>query len=454
MSNHLIEISAIDEFSEIIQIPRVAISEQIVRDIRLLNEKEELEPLIRDLIHDYNKTPHGPTEIADIVTTNLHVHGTKKVTGFVLKGKSFKKVTSEDVDHQFSKMRTIPNIGLMIFCAVGDIQDDAQRDFFQCANDGRCDHLIIDATDCARLLIAYNKVCHHDGLPFDKNGRCRNGHAKPDEPILEVPTWKKPGYSVLREEDISYGGAKRYSAVLLTNPYYPPDIIWRIIREKTEEMKRREYYRSPRVKEWWGKTQAHVVWLYIASSLEDVQNFNWRCISCWVDPDLPENLRPHSLNGQETLDGIEISWNKEHRSFDWNLSENQSVPKEVYLKEADSVCRTMIALGKSAIEKFQEYRAGSLAETDLIRYLEALAPEEAVASRQSHVIPISPLECDAYGNACSNLFAVVGNMFLLYSLQGLEKWPQKNRDYLMQDAIKHFLEDEATVVFERKKICG
>jgi hypothetical protein len=454
MDSRPIEISEIDEFSGILQIPRAIISEPIVRNIRSLNEKEELEPLIRDIIHDYNKTPHGPTEIADIVTTNLHVQGKKKVTGFVLKGKSFKKVTSEDVDHQFSKMRTIPNIGLMIFCAVGDIQDDAQRDFFQCAKDGGSDYLIIDATDCARLLIAYGKVCHHDGLPFDADGRCRNSHEKPDELVLEVPTQEKPRYSVLKEEDISHGGAKRYSAVLLTNPHYSPDIIRRIIHEKTEDMKHREYYRSPRVEERWGEAQGSVVWLYIASSLEDVQNFNWRCISCWVDPDLPENLRPNSLNSQETLDGIDISWNKEHRSLDRYLSENQSVPKEVYLMETDSVCRAMITLGKSAIEKFQEYKSGSLAEADMIRYMGALSPQEAEASRQSRAIPRSPLECDAYDNACSNLFAAVDNMFLLYSPLGLKEWSQKKRDPLMQEAIKHFLENEVAVVFERKKICG
>lgn len=448
----LIEISAIDEFSEIQRIPRESISEKIVQNIRSLNEKEELEPLIRNIIHDYNYTPHGPTEIADIISTNLHIHGKKKITGIVLKGKSFTKVSSKDVGHQFLKLSHIPEIGLMIFCAVGIIQDDAQRDFILCAKNAESDYLIIDATDCARLLITYEKICHHDGLPFDSCGRCSSGHEKPTEQILEIPTREMFKYSVLKEGDASYGAAKRYSAILLINPHYSHDIIRSIIREKTEEMKHREYYRNKHVEERWGETQAHVVWLYIASNLEDVQNFNWRCRSCWVDPDLPENLRPHPLNGQENLDEIEVSWNEEYYSFNHYLSQNKSAFKEVYLKKADTVCKTMLTLGDTATEKFQEYSDGSLTELDLIQHMQALALPEAKAFQQSYNIPMPPLECNEYHNVCLNLFAAVDNMFLLYSPLGLEKWSQKERDNLMQKAIDLVEENKIGIVYERKKI--
>ena len=451
MDCRLIEIFEIDEFSEVQRIPKMAISEQIIQNIRSFDEEEVLEPFIQKIIHDYNKTPHGPTEIADIITTNIHVQGKKKVTGIVLKGKSFKKVSSRDVTHQFAKLRTIPNIELMIFCAVGDIQDDAQRDFIQCAADARSAYLIIDATDCARLLIAYGKICQHDGLPFDTSGKCSNGH-KNNELILEIPVQEKPSYNVLKEEDVSHGVAKRYSAILLTNPHYSRDIIRNIIREKTEEMKHREYYRTPRVEERWGKTPAHVVWLYVASSLEDVQNHNWRCTSCWIDPALPEDFRPLLPGDREALDGIEISWNKEYHPLAQYLSEDRNAPKEVYLREADTVCKILIGLGNSAVEKFQAYSAGALSEADLIQHMQALTPQEAEAFQRSHTLPRPPLECDAYGNACSNLSATVDNMFLFYSPRGLGKWPQKNRDYLMREAIELFEENKVAIDYERKKI--
>jgi len=99
-----------------------------------MGEDHEMEKYFRQIIADPTKTPHGPTEIADILSY-LHVKGEKKRTAFVLKGKSFKKITSRDVSHQFIKLRSIPGLGLMVFAAVGDIHDDAKRDFFQAAKD-------------------------------------------------------------------------------------------------------------------------------------------------------------------------------------------------------------------------------------------------------------------------------------------------------------------------------
>jgi len=43
-------------------------------------------------------------------------------------------------------------------------------------------------------------------------------------------------------------------------------------------------------------------------------------------------------------------------------------------------------------------------------------------------------------------------MFLFYSPWGLETWPQKNRDYLMREAIELFEENKVAIDYERKKI--
>src|SRR4030042_5245562 len=142
----LIKIHDIDEFSEIKSIPDSSIHTSILDYVRGLDEKLEIEQFIREILYDPNKTPHGPTEIADILT-DLHVKGNKKLAAFVIKGKSFKKATSKDITHQFAKLRQIPDIGLMVFGAVGNMQDDAQRDFIQTAVDANCDYLMIDVHD-------------------------------------------------------------------------------------------------------------------------------------------------------------------------------------------------------------------------------------------------------------------------------------------------------------------
>ena len=154
----LIKIYEIDEFSEIKAIPDASISEEILANIRNLDEKGEIEHFVREILYGPNETPHGPTEIADILTSHGHIREDKRLVAFILQGKSFKRVSSRDVTHQFAKVRKIPEFGLMVLGAVGNIQDDAQQDFLRAAIAAECDYLIIDAQDWARLFIAYEKI--------------------------------------------------------------------------------------------------------------------------------------------------------------------------------------------------------------------------------------------------------------------------------------------------------
>jgi hypothetical protein len=116
---NLIKIQDIDKLSEVKAIPDAAISAAILSNIRNLDEKTELERFLREILYDPNETPHGPTEIADILTSHVNVRGDKRLAAFVLKGKSFQKVSSRHVTHQFAKLRQISQLSLMVFGAVG-----------------------------------------------------------------------------------------------------------------------------------------------------------------------------------------------------------------------------------------------------------------------------------------------------------------------------------------------
>jgi len=204
----LIKMHEIDEFSEVKAIPDSAITSQIISNIRCLDEKSELEPFIRNIIYDPNSTPHGPTEIADIITTHVHISGEKQLAAFILKGKSFEKVSSKIVTHQFAKTRQIPGLNLMVFLAVGDIQDDAQRDFTQAAIDANSNYIIIDAHDLARLLIGYELICPMDGTPFDDGGNCRKGHIHDEGLKLELNVREKARYTMYNQKDVSVGSLR------------------------------------------------------------------------------------------------------------------------------------------------------------------------------------------------------------------------------------------------------
>jgi hypothetical protein len=177
-AGRLIEVHDIDEFANIDLVPAQSVNDAMLSVISQLNEKTEMEPFIRKILFDPNETAHGPTELADILTTNLHVKGEKCLAGFVLKGKSFNPVSNQHVSHQFEKLATV-GIRVAIFAAVGKIQDEAQRNFSTRAKNEGWLWIIMHAMDLARLFIAYGKICPQDGTPFDnQTQKCKYGHLR------------------------------------------------------------------------------------------------------------------------------------------------------------------------------------------------------------------------------------------------------------------------------------
>ena len=88
----LIKIQDLDQFHEVVNIPEAAITSDVLSNVRQLDERRDLEPMLREILWDPAETPHGPTEIADIVTTKVRIRENRRLAAFVIKGKSFPKV--------------------------------------------------------------------------------------------------------------------------------------------------------------------------------------------------------------------------------------------------------------------------------------------------------------------------------------------------------------------------
>lgn len=447
----LIKIHDIEEFSRIKAIPDASVNDDILTSIRNLDEKNELECFVREILYDPNTTPHGTTEIADILTSHCHIKGKKFLAAFVLKGKSYNKVSSKSVTHQFMKLRQVAEIGLMVFGAVGDIQDDAQRDFIQVARDYGCDYLIIDAQDWARLLIAYEKACPKDGSPYDQTGTCIKGHTLDAGLPLEMEVREKHNYSITVQKDISHGGAKRYSAIIVTDRHYPKDILRSIIEDATNKLRGSNYYRNEQVKERWGKFPAQVVWLYIAYGQNDIKNANWVCRTCFIDQSLAESMRPIGLKGDEKVGEIDVEWNPNYKTTK-DFLESHSETKEKFLERLSPLLKEMINLAECGIKIFGAYKSENISEDELVNRLQKIEPRVSQLYNLSCNIPIPPDDCNDYYQAAQNLFATIHNLFLYYSQNGLQTWPKLNREWLMQNTIKRFPEDIQRIKFEESKI--
>jgi hypothetical protein len=262
---------------------------------------------------------------------------------------------------------------------------------------------------------------------------------------------EKIRYTIVEQRDVSHAGAKRYSAVILLDRHYPRDIIRTIIQEATEKLRYSNYYRNERVKTRWGRTPAHVIWLFIAYDLEDIQNANWICRTCWIDPSLPENMRPLGLNSNEKLGDIEVFWNDDYKSHK-GFFESHSGTKEEVLEAIRPILNEMIELAREAINYFEKYRREEISEDEFILKMQEIAPRVTELYLQSGNIPMPPEDYKEYDQACQNIFATIHDMFLYYSKRGLETWSKQNRDWLMQETIKRFHDGMERIRFEETKI--
>ena len=228
-------------------------------------------------------------------------------------------------------------------------------------------------------------------------------------------------------------------------------MIRTIIQKATEELKDSNYHRSEELKEKWGGIPAHVVWLYIAYDLNDLQIPNWICRSCWIDPSLPENKRPHGLNGNEKVGDIEVLWNDDYK-LDNKFFKRHFGTKEEVLGNIRPILNEMMKLAKQAIEYFEEYRGRNISEEEFISKMQKMESRVTELYLGSGNIPMPPEDCKDYYQACQNIFATIHNMFIYYSERGLETWPKRNRDLLMQDDKKRFHEGMEKIYIEESKI--
>ena len=448
----LIKINDLDQFREIVHVGEDAITRDLRDSVQQLDERRTLEPMLREVLYDPTETPHGPTEIADILTTKVRVRGEQRFAAFVLKGRSFAKVRSKDISHQIIRLRTLPDLGVMVLVAVGHIQDDARRDFIQMAKDANCDYCIVDAIDLARLLVAYEKICPSDGTPFCPDGSCYRGHKQDVGTSLMVRGQRGSHFNIPRSQDVSHGGARRLSATVLVSPDRDRESLREIIREATSQVRESSYHRNDLLGRRWRDSHAHVVWLFLAADLRDAQDVNWLARTQWIDPRLDATMRPLEMSASEYLDSIAVSWNDSYVRMR-DFYREHSVDKGGALADLlEPLTLRAGRVGCRIANWFGDFESGNLEEPDLLVRIRAISPEiDAIADKASN-LRFPPQDVVDYQNRAQSLISHLNNMALYYSESGVTTWPEKNRTALMRDTVKNFRADLRRLEFEWEKL--
>lgn len=448
----VLRLEDIEEFEFVRRIPRSAITDIILNGVKQLNERDEIEVFIREILPDKTDTPHTSTEIADILTTVTY-QGTPLFTAFINKGKSTLNVTARIAAHQISRVRRLPGINLIVLLATGDIQDDIKAELIQAARDANADYMVVDAIDVARLFIAHQKICPHDGSPFG-SGKCKVCGTSVDEPlIVAINVFEEPRYNILVHQENSHGTTKRYSAEVWTDHHYSKATLREIIKRVIWNLRKSRYYRSKHSEKRFGDRDADVVWAFVYFDELDRQTRNWYCRVLWIDPSLPKSNRPMPLKG-EWLGEIEIDWRKDYdaqRSF-WvkNLAN-----KETWMQKIDFVLPRMDELIRVATTYLTEYQQGRLSAEVFDNEFAAKEQEAMNLSREASNTQQPPLDCKDCDQKFQNMMAQCHNVFLPFARWGKQTnsdWKQKL--WSVQDALDRYAAEKQDFLYEWKKATG
>jgi len=415
MMAQALRLEDIEEFEAMRRVPPQAITPEIIQGIRGLNERTEIEPFLTQILADFDRTAHNSTEIADVLTTKVTYYGKTLFTAFVCKGKSSAKVKAKEVSHQLLRLRSVPNLDLIVLLAAGDIQDDVKRDLSQVASDADAYFMIADAGDMARLLIAHGKVCPEEGSPYESGlcTKCGRNEAEPIELIWRVR--EEPAYTVIEHEDVSHALAKRFSDRIVTDHHYTKPIIRQIIKKAVESMRTSTYTRSLMVEQHFGDRPADCILLFVFLSVDDEKENNWVCKATWNSPDLSDDCKwNNSTDADERIGDIKVDWNSSYHALKDLLREGR-VSKGHYVRGVEPLLSAIVNLDNSGRACLQAYQDGDMASEQFETEMAQLEGVAAKLDDDLDSIGLPPFECAEADKALQTYVMAVHNIFVAFA---------------------------------------
>jgi hypothetical protein len=461
--SRIISIHEIEEFKLVGRIARTDFQtipniSNIMENIRKLDEKDHIERFLREIIADHNQTPHGPTEIADILTTKVTYDGKQHIVAFVNKGKSFPKVSAKEVTHQLYRLRTIPNIGLIVLAASGNIQDDAQRDLFQIAQDANVNYLIIDALDLARLFISYNKICPNDGTPF-QDDLCPSCQRIVSEPIkITIDIYEDPEYTIAEQREVSFSVKKRYACNVFTDPHYPRTLIREIAKKITWEVRQSLYYASSQNETLYGEKPADCVYLYFYVDIKDSQPFirNWICRTRWMNPELSPQMAELAWGADEIIPDdrigeIELEWKKDHQFMRQFANENTAT-KADWVRKAEDLLRRLDDLIGAIEAEYEHYLNKKLSQEGFLNGMASLFAKASELQADSFNQRFPPPDCADCNQLLLEVTGAPYNMTLIFTDQWRGNTDWKSRIWQFNFYHKNYVGKRNDFNYEWRKI--
>lgn len=258
-------------------------------------------------------------------------------------------------------------------------------------------------------------------------------------------------FSITEQKDMSFGLAKRYSADIILNRDMSRGEIAQIINHMTEEVSHSNYYRSHLVERHWKTEKAHVVWLSVYLSLEDMKNTNWICQSQWVDPDLDPKWGPGHFSGMHIGNNLIVNWS-ENYEFLSKLHKDNTLKKDDYLKQVQPLLDNMRTLANEIIELTNQYFESQLSEKDYLRKMKRFEKKMSKLDDATGVIGFAPIECKDFDVKFKGIMCYANNLVICFSERGLQTWDRQGRENLVKMNIRDYTKELPELEYEYKKI--
>ncbi|MCA9838235.1 MAG: hypothetical protein KC422_15055 [Trueperaceae bacterium] len=441
-SSRLVSIEDIEEFEAAKRIPRKAINSQILKGIRNLNESKELEPFLREILTDATETAHTATEIADILTTHITIEGQHKFAAFVNKGKATPKVTSKLVGHQVLRLHQIPNLDLIVLLAVGDIQDDIKRDTALVAQNSKSDYIFVDATDIARILIAYHKVCPKDGIPY-KDSRCPICGELAQNPInVSFSVYEEPLFEVLN--DNSHNSSKTRTIKVRTDQHYQKPTLREVIKLSILDTLNLKTFNLPS-----NEKTADPVSVFLYFTNRDYQIDNWMARALWKNPSNTDNFPELLLEDSEFLGDIAIEWKSDYELLRKVYQEMEG-DKRTWFEHINSIYPSLPQYVKSVESLLFKLGKNQIPDESFKFEMAFFEPTARYIETGFGYDSIPPLECSNCHQAFKDLCSKFYDIFAPFSPWENSSSSQ-NPDSIAK-IIHDFEDSKKLFLFEVKKI--
>lgn len=252
---------------------------------------------------------------------------------------------------------------------------------------------------------------------------------------LEVDESKGISYDVISQHDVSTGVARRCSMNILINRDYPKCDV-------KDSLKEIVFFLKP---------DNDVIWIFVYNSSDDIPKTNWFCEGYWVSPNLDQKWHPMKMKSNDQIEDIEIIWNDEYESRQ-EIYKSYSGTKNELIEFSDSLLKQIVPIAKTAIEKFDKFQNGKISENEFLDYMHNNRQIESELYSQSGEGKFATYECQDYIQKFDNLFAIVDNMFLYYSIEFMDTWSSENKKIMMNRDKDSFYKELNELYYERKKL--